>query len=233
MSLPADGIARMLAEYKNDRNLSFDENNVANTIYDYTSGYPYLVSRICHLMDTQSWSWDKQGVQKAVNAILMDRDTLFDNMFKKLDDYPELKSTLRRILFNGVREAYNPDEKFIQIAAMFNYIVNKDGLVQVACRIMETRLYNYFLAEQRSSQTYLKGQAQREEFVQDGIINMPELLKRFCLHVNETFNMDKDHAFLEENGRQIFLTYLRPIINGVGNYYIEAQTRDNDRMDVL
>ena len=47
------------------------------------------------------------------------------------------------------------------------------------------------------------------------------------------FNMDKDHKFLEENGREIFLTYLRPIINGVGNYYIETQTRDHQRMDVV
>ena len=31
----------------------------------------------------------------------------------------------------------------------------------------------------------------------------------------------------------IFLTYLRPIINGVGNYYCEAQTRDMTRTDVI
>ena len=27
--------------------------------------------------------------------------------------------------------------------------------------------------------------------------------------------------------------YLKPIINGTGNYYIEAQTRDEKRMDVI
>ncbi len=27
--------------------------------------------------------------------------------------------------------------------------------------------------------------------------------------------------------------YLRPIINGVGNYYIETHTRDNRRMDIV
>ena len=39
--------------------------------------------------------------------------------------------------------------------------------------------------------------------------------------------------FLEENGRKFFLLYLKPIINGVGNYYIEAQTRDARRTDVI
>ena len=30
-----------------------------------------------------------------------------------------------------------------------------------------------------------------------------------------------------------FLLYLKPIINGTGNYYIEAQTRDQTRTDVI
>ena len=29
------------------------------------------------------------------------------------------------------------------------------------------------------------------------------------------------------------MLYLKPIINGVGNYYIEAQTRDQTRTDVI
>lgn len=233
MSLSAGGIACMLAEYKADHNLSFDEKDVAQLIRDYTSGYPFLVSRICQIIDAEELPWDKEGVQKAVNEIVMERNTLFDNMIKKLDEYPELKDILKRILFNGVREAYNPDEKYIQIAAMFNYICSNEGQISVACRIMETRLYNYFLAEQRSTNTFLEAQAKKDDFIHDGIINMPHLLERFCAHVNETFDMDKDNKFLEENGRQIFLTYLRPIINGIGNYYIEAQTRNNDRMDIV
>ncbi len=36
-----------------------------------------------------------------------------------------------------------------------------------------------------------------------------------------------------DNGRRFFLLYLKPIINGVGNYYIEAQTRDSRRTDVV
>lgn len=40
-------------------------------------------------------------------------------------------------------------------------------------------------------------------------------------------------SFLEENGRRFFLLYLKPIINGVGNYYLEAQTRDARRTDVI
>ena len=39
--------------------------------------------------------------------------------------------------------------------------------------------------------------------------------------------------FVEKYGRKFFLLYLKPIINGTGNYYIEAQTRDERRTDVI
>ena len=152
MSLSADGIAGMLAEYKADHGLDFDEKSVAQMIRDYTSGYPFLVSRICQIIDAEQYSWDKEGVLQAVNAILMERNTLFDNMIKKLEDYPELKQILKDILLSGKDSSYNPDEKYIQIAAMFNYIVNKNGKIAVACRIMETRLYNLFLSEEETFQ---------------------------------------------------------------------------------
>ena len=38
---------------------------------------------------------------------------------------------------------------------------------------------------------------------------------------------------MEENGRRLFLLYLKPIINGTGNYYIEAQTMDQTRTDII
>lgn len=38
---------------------------------------------------------------------------------------------------------------------------------------------------------------------------------------------------MENEGRKLFLLYLKPIINGTGNYYIEAQTRDALRTDII
>ena len=233
MSLSADGIAGMLAEYKADHGLDFDEKAVAKMIRDYTSGYPFLVSRICQIIDAEQYSWNKEGVLKAVNAILMERNTLFDNMMKKLDDYPELKQILKDILLSGKDSSYNPDEKYIQIAAMFNYIVNKNGKIAVACRIMETRLYNLFLKEEENSVIYKQGQIDKNQFIKDGIIDMAHLLERFVVHMNQTYKMDHDTEFIENDARKVFLTYLRPVINGIGSYHIEEQTRDNDRMDVV
>ena len=62
---------------------------------------------------------------------------------------------------------------------------------------------------------------------------MKHLLERFCVHFNEIYRPGHDDKFVEANGRKIFLTYMRPIINGIGNYYCEAQTRDLTRTDIV
>ncbi len=51
-------------------------------------------------------------------------------------------------------------------------------------------------------------------------------------YFDEIYNR-KDAGFVEKYGRKFFLLYLKPIINGTGNYYIEAQTRDERRTDVI
>jgi len=161
MSLSADGISAMLNEYKIDHGMAFDNEAVGQMIFDYTSGYPFLVSRICQIIDQNSCSWDKDGVLRAIHELLNERNTLFDDMIKKLDDFPELKDTLRRILYSGARFAYNPDEKYMQIAMMFNFVKVERGALAIACRLMETRLYNYFLSEEKMSSIYQQGEYEK------------------------------------------------------------------------
>ena len=56
MSFSAEDIAGMLAEYKADQNAVMDVEEMGRLIYDYTGGYPFLVSRICQLMDEKAVS---------------------------------------------------------------------------------------------------------------------------------------------------------------------------------
>ena len=61
---------------------------------------------------------------------------------------------------------------------------------------------------------------------------MKLVLEKFVEYFDEIYNR-KDAGFVEKYGRKFFLLYLKPIINGTGNYYIEAQTRDERRTDVI
>ena len=44
---------------------------------------------------------------------------------------------------------------------------------------------------------------------------------------------DRDEKFMEADGRRYFMLFLKPIINGTGNYYIEARTRNDERTDMI
>lgn len=72
----------------------------------------------------------------------------------------------------------------------------------------------------------------KKQFVKNGRLDMERVLERFIVHFNSLFG-DRGETFLEEDGRRYFLLYLRPIINGTGNYYIESRTRNMERTDVI
>jgi hypothetical protein len=57
-------------------------------------------------------------------------------------------------------------------------------------------------------------------------------LRRFAKHYRQIFNRN-DAAFLERQGRLVFLSFLAPLINGEGFYYIESETTDALRMDLV
>ena len=61
MSFSINDIEGMLAEYENDWHTGMDISQIAGLIYEYTSGYPYLVSYICKmLMKTANTNWKKR-----------------------------------------------------------------------------------------------------------------------------------------------------------------------------
>lgn len=243
MSFGAPQIAKMLEEYEEDYHTGMDIKGVSEEIYQYTSGYPVLVSAICKRIDEKiigkedfenpSKAWSHEGIEEAVKTILTDRAPLFESMIRHLNEYPGMKKMFQAILFQGSDFSYSPDTKEISLACMFGYAVNAEGKVRIANRIFETRLYNYFLSEEELSSTMGK-MAQRDKsyFIQDGRLDMDMTLKKFVDYFTEIYG-DNDEKFLEDYGRKFFLLYLKPIINGVGNYYIEAQTRDARRTDII
>jgi len=70
------------------------------------------------------------------------------------------------------------------------------------------------------------------DVVQDGKFNMELCLRRFAEHYAELFNKH-DTKFLEKHGRLLFLSYLKPLINGQGFYHIESCFTDLRRMDIV
>ena len=134
----------------------------------------------------------------------------------------------------GKRIAFNSDQEDIRLMEMYGFIYNEDGFIRIANRIFETRLYNLFLSdtEMKNSIFYDEGSMEKSQFVKDGQLDMRMILERFIVTYTQVFGPLNDR-FKEKDGRELFLLYLIPIINGTGNYYIEAQTRNQTRTDII
>ena len=177
--------------------------------------------------------WTKEGIAEAVKIILKDKAPLFDSMVRQLDIYKELRNILEDIIYRGKQISYSPDVKPIEIGVMFSFLKEESGRIVVANRIFEMRLLNMFITEEAvKSEAYRYGSLDRNQFIHKGRLDMDLILVKFTEHFNDIYG-DNGERFLEENGRKFFLLYLKPIINGTGNYYIEARTRDERRTDVI
>ena len=155
MSLSAEGIAGMLDDYENDHHTGMDTAEIAEEIYAWTSGYPFLVSRICQIVDNAlagarfpnlSRTWTIEGISEAARLILSENNTLFDSLMGKIYDNAPLRDMLQSILFAGERIPYNPDYVPAMDGEMYGFIKNDAGAMTVANRIFEVRIYNYFLS---------------------------------------------------------------------------------------
>lgn len=159
---------------------------------------------------------------------------MFQSLTKNLDCYPELKKSIRSILMEGTKLTWNAQQDSIIQMQMYGLIRNDHNTVRVANRIFETMLYNLFLSDEelKSNIFSREGQLAKNRFVEDGKLNMRLILEGFIKTYTEVCGPLQER-FKEKDGREQFLLYVKPIINGTGNYYIEAQTRDQTRTDVI
>lgn len=195
MSFSKEDIAGMLIQYEKDWQTGMDISQIAGDIYDYTSGYPVLVSTLCKIMDetlpersgypSKPSAWTEGGLLEAVRLLLSEKNTLFESMITKLRDYTELKGMIRELLFTGKSIVYNPYNLAIDTAMMFGFVKVEDHTVRIANRIFETRLYNLFLSESAlmEDDLYKASLDEKAGFIQNGKLHMEQVLERFVLRI--------------------------------------------------
>ena len=169
-----------------------------------------------------------------MKSILLETNTPFDTLMGKVYDNKPLSDLLQSVLFSGERVSYNQYNIPAMDGEMYGFLINKNGALVVANRIFEVMLYNYFLSlkEMKDSPMSRSGSGCKEQLIKNGRLNMKKLLERYVIAFDDIYEGNAE-SFSEEEGRRCFLLFIRPIINGTGNYYIEAQTRNSERMDIV
>ena len=232
MTFHPDDIAQMLTDYEEDEHTGMDIRDVSEEIYKYTTGYPFLVSKLCKVIDEQlDKDWTIAGVQTATKQTILEKNTLFTSLTKNLENYPELKQFIFAISINSEEVTYDVNNPVMDFATMFSIIrFDARRKVRIHNIIFEEVLNNYFIAEQTIKN--LGSLRMQLNYVRNGRLDMELVITRFGELMHEECR-ESTVPFLEREGRLLFLTFLKPIINGTGFYYVEPQTRDNRRMDLV
>ncbi len=66
----------------------------------------------------------------------------------------------------------------------------------------------------------------------NNVLNLELILQRFQVFMKENYSQ-REESFLENQWRLLFLSFLRPILNGNGFDFKEVQISDERRLDVV
>jgi hypothetical protein len=240
MSFSPSDIATMLVSYQADHAdepfaVSMDIPALSREIYDYTSGYPFLVSDICRLLDEKlERNWTLDGIRQAIKLVLEEQNTLFDDMIKNLEQYPDLYQFIYELLIVGEKKLNSIHDPVVNRALMFCFLRRLDNKqVVIHNRIFEIVISKYMVTkDNREGKTKRVTGVLKQDVISGGRFDMELCLRKFAKHYRDIFNED-DLAFLERQGKMLFLSYLAPLLNGDGFYHIESQLSDLRRMDIV
>jgi hypothetical protein len=164
---------------------------------------------------------------------LDDNSTLFDDLMKKIEEYPDLQNLLYELTVGKKDLPFNAHDPIIKLGLMFCFIAKGDRQLIIHNKIFEIAITDYFISRNLTTPKIrnVRG-VMYNEIIRDGVFDMELCLTKFKRHYAEIYT-DQDFKFLERDGKLIFLTYLKPLINGVGFYHFEPQTRDYGKIDLV
>lgn len=242
MSLSIPEIKTMLEAYIADTEVKMNTQHIADKLSYFTSGYPYLVSKLCKIIDEKILpskpikEWTEADVNNASNLLLREPNNVnFDTVLKNLENYPDLNDMVFRIVINGEAIDYSDYVPTINLGVMHGILARSErDKVMIHNRIYRELIGNMMIGKWRTSHLDLPLTVDyRNPYLlpQNGL-NMENVLLNFQSFMKLQYS-SKDRAFLERDGRLIFLAFLKPIINGAGYDFKEPQISEERRLDVI
>ena len=241
LSFTAYEIESMLRDYARDKDIRPDIPAIAEQLYYYTSGYPWLVSKLCKFIDEdivsqrEEKNWSVVDVDAAFRMIADEgyTTTLFDSLSKNLENNPDLYDLISRVAINGESFPFAIADSVISLGHLYGIIVRSEqGRCQIHNRIFEQRIYARIMSGLlRAKYREVNGFRGPEFYSPEGL-DVRLILLRFQAFMKEHYS-DRDARFLEREGRLLFLAYLRPIINGLGFDFKEPNVSHERRMDIV
>ena len=232
-------IVSLLADYQTEHpNIKIPKQEVADLIYYYTNGYPFLVSLMCKTIDEKIISkredknWTINDVEESFKKIVYPgyTTTLFDSIAKNLINNPKLYKFISNIVIDNDYKLFALNDPIISLANTYSIIKDANGC-KIHNRIFEQRIYDLMLSIMDNDDRFISSPTNKEYYEGNGI-NLEYILQKFQKFFKDNYSK-KDIKFIEREGRLIFLSYLQPIINSTGYIFKEPVTGEDKSMDIV
>lgn len=238
MNLQVLEIKPMLEEYAADRQVKLDAFTIAERLFFYTSGYPFLVSKLCKIIDEQllpektEQSWTNEDLEMAFLQLIRETNTNFETLAKNIENSPELYQLVYKVAIDGEKISYSPLDPIINFTLLYGIFVNENGILKIHNRVYQEVLVNYMTSRMHLLQLSRHVDFGGSFIKADKSLNMEAVLLKFQAFMKDQ-DSRKDDDFLERNGRLVFMAFLRPIINGSGFDFKEPHISEERRLDLV
>ncbi|WP_027626571.1 hypothetical protein [Clostridium lundense] len=237
MSFSKDEIRTILDDYVVHRKVELDKDHFVEKLYFYTSGHPFLVSKLCKIIDeeimpNEDLKWKKEYITLAVKKLLEDSNTNFHSLIKNIENNKELKELVKKIILDGYEISYNEDNFIIHEGIIYGIFKNFKGKIKIHNKIYEQVIYNYMssLIETSSDIGFYN---KKESLINsNNDLDIEKILMKFGEFMKYEYSKKRE-TFLEEDGRLFFLAFLSPIINESSFDFKEVQGGEEKRFDIL
>jgi len=149
LSLSPGEITPMLEDYTAERKVKMDIPSFAKYLHYFTSGYPFLVSYLCKIIDEKILphkkhkTWKTKDLVDAFKIAITEDNTNFDALIKNLENNPDLYEFVFKIIINGNYFSYNPHNLLIRMGKTYGILKREQGRTIIHNRVYEQFLYNH------------------------------------------------------------------------------------------
>ena len=245
MSFNPAEIKTMLVDYAEDKGVEMDFDAIAERIRYYTSGYPFLVSKICKNIDEEEADqnpdydprhWTLDDIDWSFRWLTREdyTTTNFDDLTKNLENHPDLFRLVNAILFDGPDKglSFSVKNPLVNLGLLYGMFKGKVGRTVIHNRIYEQILSDYMRSKEETALKTTGLSGYDLGYDHKGHLDMNRILLKFQEFMKEHAS-DRDEKFLEREGRMVFMSFLKPIVNGKGFMWKEPVVNDERRMDIV
>ena len=184
MSFSKEEIGTMLKDYIKNKGVKLDKEYFSERLYFYTSGYPFLVSQLCKIIDEKIMAdgeskWKKEYMDIAVKKLLNDDNTNFQSLIKNIENNSELKEMVKNLIIDGSKITYNINNPAINLGMLYGIFKNEDFNLKMNNRIYEQIVYDY-LSSIIETSTDVSFYNEKSKFInEDGNLDVKKVFIKF------------------------------------------------------